>query len=224
MLLLTCLLTAKPETVYCFLFLKLSFQFIANVYFQNNPTEFWTFTWNNLAFIKPSWGKEAQTRWWNQNDSSAPPHENTKITTNCWTTINKIDWQLPKKKKKRYPTPKSYTPTLKMVGGVLSQYKQSHNWQVGNAPGKKLYHRDSPKEWEFQTPHEVPWTGVLAPGVLGIEGHQWGLSARALQDWGKQRLYPWRAHTAFHVNWVSGQSRDSIKIRVRPTCRSWRVF
>ena len=24
-------------------------------------------------------------------------HENTKITTNCWTTINKIDWQLPKK-------------------------------------------------------------------------------------------------------------------------------
>ena len=68
-------------------------------------------------------------------------HENTQITTSCWTIIGKIDWKLPKKI--------SYTQRQrshdKMVGRVLSSYKQFHTHQMGDPqPRNKLYLRGSP--------------------------------------------------------------------------------
>lgn len=50
------------------------------------------------------------------------------------------------------------------------------------------------------------------------------MCAGASQDWGKQRLHPWRAHARCHMHWDQGQSRDSIGARVRSACRPWRVY
>ena len=53
--------------------------------------------------------------------------------------------------------------------------------------------------------------GGGAPRAFGIEGKQ-GMCAGAPQNWRKQRLHSWRTHIGFHVNWVPGQSRDSLRI------------
>ena len=60
------------------------------------------------------------------------------------------------------------------------------------------------------------------PRALGFED-QWGLSAGAPQDWGKQRFHSWRAHTRFHVHWDPAQSSNSIGAWAGPTYESWRV-
>ena len=44
-----------------------------------------------------------------------------------------------------------------------------------------------------------------------------------LRRTGGNRLHSCRAHTGLHGHWVPGQSRDSIKTWVRPTCRFWRI-
>ena len=64
--------------------------------------------------------------------------------------------------------------------------------------------------------------GERAPGAFDIEG-QWGLCAGAPQDWEKHRAHSKKVHTAFHMHWVPGKSRDSIGIWVRPDFRSWRI-
>lgn len=60
------------------------------------------------------------------------------------------------------------------------------------------------------------------PRALSIEGQQ-GLCAGDLLDWRKQRLHSCTAHMGLYIHWVPGQSRDSIRIWVRTTCRFWRV-
>ena len=64
--------------------------------------------------------------------------------------------------------------------------------------------------------------GGGAPRAFGIEDH-WGMCTRASQDWRKQRLYSWRMYTGFYVHRVPEQIRDSLRIWVRPICRSWSV-
>ena len=78
-------------------------------------------------------------------------HKNTEITSNCWITINKKDWNLPKK--------------------IFYNHRQrrSHNKM-------RFSHRS-----EFWAPHHASQPGGLASGgggprALGFEG-QWGLIA-----------------------------------------------
>lgn len=61
-----------------------------------------------------------------------------------------------------------------------------------------------------------------APRAFGVEGQQ-DMCAAAPQDWGKQGFHSRRGHTGFYVWWVLGQSKNSFKIWVRTTCRSWNV-
>ena len=85
-----------------------------------------------------------------------------------------------------------------------------------------------PQEWEFWAPRQAPQPEGPAseggvPRAFSFEG-QWGLSAGAPQEWGKQRLHhSWRAHTSFHVHWDPAQSSDFIGAWARPTCGYWRV-
>ena len=56
-----------------------------------------------------------------------------------------------------------------------------------------------PQEWKFWVPHQAPQPGGLTmgrgdPRESGFET-QWGLTAGLPQDWGKQKLHSWRAHT-----------------------------
>ena len=49
--------------------------------------------------------------------------------------------------------------------------------------------------------------GRQAPRASGFEG-QWGLIAADPQDWGKQRLHSWRAHTNSHGHRDPGQKQS----------------
>ena len=109
-----------------------------------------------------------------------------------------------------------------MAGGALSRYNQIPyppggqltNWKIIIL--QRFSHRSESSE-----PHvRLPSLGG-APRAFGFEGQQ-GLSAGAPQDWGKQRLHSWRAHTRFHVHWDPGQSSDSTGAWARSTCGSWR--
>ena len=124
------------------------------------------------------------------------------------------------------------------------QRQRSHNWDrrrgafaiqsnsvlAGRATGKqenKYITEVLPQEWDFWAPHQAHQPGDLTsvgedPRASGFEGRR-GMSAGAPQDWGKQRLHSWRAHTRFHVHWATGQSSDSIGDWIRWTCGSWRV-
>ena len=55
-------------------------------------------------------------------------HENTKITTNCWTTVNKMSWN---PRKKIFPYSKSKKKPQQDAGGGV------HLWdnQISNLPG-----------------------------------------------------------------------------------------
>ena len=58
-----------------------------------------------------------------------------------------------------------------------------------------------PLEWRFWAPHQAsqtggPATGGGIPRESDFEG-QWDLIAGLRQDWGKQRLHSWRAHTKY---------------------------
>ena len=64
--------------------------------------------------------------------------------------------------------------------------------------------------------------GKRNTGSFGIESQQ-GLNERTPKYWGKQRLHSWRVHTSFHMHWVPGHSKDSIRKWVRYTCGFWRV-
>ena len=84
-----------------------------------------------------------------------------------------------------------------------------------------------PQEWRLWATSQFSQPGGLALGggalrVVGTEGQQ-GLCTGAPQDCRKQRLHSWREHTGFQVHWVPRQSRDSIRIWIRPTCGSWRI-
>ena len=85
-------------------------------------------------------------------------HENTKITTNWWTAINKIHWKLSKKT----PTPRQRRSHTEMAGGVLSQYKHSHAYWVSDTHRLENNYITEvfPKEWEFQTPCHIPRSGI----------------------------------------------------------------
>ena len=72
-------------------------------------------------------------------------------------------------------------------------------------------------------PCQAPQPEDLAPGgeasrAFVFEGQQ-GFRAGALQDWRKQRLNPWRAHTRFHVHWDPAQSNNSVGAWDGPTYR-----
>ena len=108
-----------------------------------------------------------------------------------------------------------------MVGGDLSQHNQIPHWKI--IISQSFSHRSESSEPHIRLPSLGAWRWAEDPsGIWRFEG-QWGFSTAAPQDWGKQRLHSWRAHTRFNVQWGPGQSSDSTGAWARPTCASWRV-
>ena len=114
-----------------------------------------------------------------------------------------------------------------MVGGVLSWYKQSHTYQVGDhGPINNYITEALPQEWELWMPHQVPQPRGLAlgggsPKHLALKAS--GACGQELhRAWGN-RLHSLRVHTRFHVPWIPEWSRDSLRIWVGPTWGSWMV-
>ena len=106
-------------------------------------------------------------------------HENSKITTNCWTTTDQKDWNL---SKKHTLHPDKEEATMRQLGvGVGERFHdiikshplggQATNWK-NNYITKAL-----PQEWEFRVPWQAPQPEGLAlegaSRAFGFEG-QWG--------------------------------------------------
>ena len=137
-------------------------------------------------------------------------HQNTIITTNCWTIINKIEWKLTKKISYTQRQRRSY---IKMVGGVLSWYKQSHPYPLGGWPtcwkitiSQRLSHRceNSKRHVRFQSFRIWQWE----------EGPQsiwhWrtvGLVHRSSKGLRKTEAPLLEGAHGFLVHWVTGKSR-----------------
>ena len=102
-------------------------------------------------------------------------HENTKITTNCWTTIDETGWNLPKK---IFYIQRQRRSHNEMVQGAHLWYNQIHNCQGGDWRTKNNYIAEVlPQEWEFWDPEQDPQPEGLAlgrgtPRAFDFEG-QW---------------------------------------------------
>ena len=71
-----------------------------------------------------------------------PSCESTRITTNCWTVI---DRETLEHNKKDTPHPKQTRSHDETVGGAQSHKIKSHNHWVGDSQtGEQLYHRSPP--------------------------------------------------------------------------------
>ena len=111
-------------------------------------------------------GQDCKGTWetehiWQRQDSRVKglkitsSHKNTKITTNCWRPINKIDWKVPKKTSYIQRHKRSH---IKIVGGVLSWYKQSSQWVTHRLENNYIAEALL-QEGKFGAPHWVPMPG-----------------------------------------------------------------
>ena len=87
---------------------------------------------------------------------------------------------------------------------------KSHNgWVDDSKTGEQLYHRSPPTGVTVLSPtsgfpNGGPGMGEGIPRESDFEG-QWDLTAGLRQDWGKQRLHSWRAHTKQCAHWDPGE-------------------
>ena len=106
-------------------------------------------------------------------------------------------WNSPKKIPHIQRQRRSHNQT---VEGHNHNKINSHNCWVGDSQtGEHLYHRSPPTGVKVLTPHQASKPGGLATGggiprESDFEGWR-DLIARLQQDWGKQRVHSWRAHT-----------------------------
>ena len=127
-----------------------------------------------------------------------PSCENTRITTNCWTIIDRKTLELTKKdtphsKTKEKPQWDSRRSTITIKSNPITAGWVTHTLE--NTYTTEVH----PLEWKFWAPCQAsqpgsPATGGGIPRESDFEGYQ-DLIAGLRQDCGKQRLHSWRAHT-----------------------------
>ena len=84
---------------------------------------------------------------------------------------------------------------------------QPHHWMRKIIISQSFFHRKESSEPHIRLPSL--WgleSGGWAPRVSGFEGQQ-GLTAGTPQDWGKEKLHPWRVHTRSHAQWDPGKKQ-----------------
>ena len=127
-----------------------------------------------------------------------PSFEKTRITTNCWTIINRKTLELTKK-----DTPHAKTKEKPQWDGsrgaiTIKSYPITARWvthKLENTYTTEIHQL----EWRFWATCQASQPGGLAMGE-GIPREsefevKRDLTAGRWQDWEKQRLYSWRAHT-----------------------------
>ena len=158
-------------------------------------------------FKKKEWGRLAQDGR-AEGCELTSSYENTKITVNCKTAIDKKmleptkkDILHPKKKKKPQQGGRRGAVMIKSntkpTGWVT--HKLENNYTTGVLTEK----------WKSWAPGQSSQPGGLAMGEgdlreSGFEGHQ-VLFAGIPQDLGKQQLHSWRAHTRSCVHQDAGK-------------------
>ena len=152
-------------------------------------------------------------------------HENSRITTNWWTTIDKKDWNLQKKDilcpKTKKPQEDGRNDPFGLQSNPIHTEWETH--KLENDYIKEVL----PQEWEFWAPHQAPQSGCLALGggerrAFVSEG-QWGMIAGTLQDWGNRNSTLGGHAQGLTCTGTRGTISDFIGAWVAPTCWSWRV-
>ena len=149
-------------------------------------------------------------------------HKNTKITTNCWTTIDKKDWNVSKKIFYIQRQRKSHN---EMTGGTHlwnNQIPQVTVWVTHRLENKYIA-KVLAQEWEFWASHWAPQPRGLAlgggtPRAFGLKAS--GAWVQELHRTGWKRDSTLGGCTQGFTCWDPGQSNDSIRAWARPTCGS----
>ena len=98
------------------------------------------------------------------------------------------------------PTKKDILHPMTWQEGLNCNKIKSHICCIGNSEtGKQLFHRSSPTGVKVLSSTQAPQLDGLAMGEgarteCGFED-QWDLTSGIPQDWKKQKLYSWKAHT-----------------------------
>ena len=127
-----------------------------------------------------------------------PSCKNTRITTSCWKIIERKTLELTKKDTPHRKTREN--PQWDDRTGAITV--KSNPMTAGWVTHRLVYTYTTevhPLEWRFWAPRQASQPGGLAMGG-GIRRESdfeayWELIAGLRQDWGKQRLCSWRAHT-----------------------------
>ena len=127
-----------------------------------------------------------------------PSCENTRITTSCWTIIDRKTLELTKKdtthpKTKEKPQWDSRRGAITVKSNPITSGWVTH--RLENTYTTEVH----PLEWRLWAPRQASQPGGLAmggriPRESDFEGY-WDLIAGLWQNWGKKRLHSWRAHT-----------------------------
>ena len=133
-----------------------------------------------------------------EGQALTPSCESTRITTNCWTIIDRKTLELtkkhtlhPKTKEKPQWDGRRGAITIKSnpitAGWVTHKLENTYTTEV------------HPLEWRFWAPCQASQPGGPArrggiPRESDFEGWR-DLITGLRQDWGKQRLHSWKAHT-----------------------------
>ena len=150
-------------------------------------------TWmdkEDVVVLEPRCGVEGR--------ALTPSCENTRITTSCWIVIDRKTLELTKK-----DTPHPKTKEKPQWDGRRGEITVKSNpitagWVTHRL--ENIYTTEvHPLEWRFWAPCQAsqpggPATGGGIPRESDFEGY-WDLIAGLWQNWGKQRLHSWRAHT-----------------------------
>ena len=142
-----------------------------------------------------------------QKDLVLTSLKHTKVTTNCWTAVDR-DWNLPKKVFciQRYEEEPTARPQ-----GMHSRYNQ-----IPYPPDRRLTNWGMITLPEFSHRSELsePHIRFYSLGVWHWRKNRqsfWPWTPRGLdysfpQNWGKE-THSWRVHTRCHVPWDPGQKQ-----------------
>ena len=151
-----------------------------------------------------------------------PSCESTRITTNCWTIIDRkilefTTKETPHPKAKEKPQWDGKRGTITLKSNPISTEWVTHKLETNYTT------EIHPLEWRLWAPCQAsqPRGPAKRGGIhreSDFEGEQ-DLIAGLQQDWGKKRLHSWRAHTKVCAHQdPGGRSSDPIGDWTRPTC------
>ena len=152
----------------------------------------------------------------------APSYKNTRITTNCQTTIKKEKKNVGCTKKNTLYTKIKKKPQDCRRDTCVKSNLISTRWMIHklkNSYTTEVLHRSESPE-----PHvRLPSLGVWQQYEKAPENLAWKyLIAKIPQDWGKKTIYSWRVHTRSSVRRDPGKKaitdRKRRQLRRRGLC------
>ena len=191
------LVFAKYESVFRWLHFKnLSTFFLTIGFHYLNLSPFY---YHGLSFNYKAYSRRLVQDGGVEGCALTPSHESTEITANCWTIVDRKTLELTKKdtphpKTKEKPQWDGRKGAITIKSDPITSGWVTH--KLENTYTTEVH----PLEWRFWAPHQASQpggprtTGGGIPRESDFESYR-DLTAGLRQDWEKQRLHSWMAHT-----------------------------